>query len=62
MDVDEEIEICRQWAWNNYKAGDDIKPYWHPVVRRECERINEGTYKNYADRCRGRKEASDQAK
>lgn len=30
----------RRWATDNHKAGQCINPMWHPVVRRECERIN----------------------
>tara|TARA_R110000751_G_scaffold88641_2_gene175049 strand:- start:235 stop:420 length:186 start_codon:yes stop_codon:yes gene_type:complete len=37
----EEIEKFQRWAWDNYKPGEAIVSYWHPVVRRECERINE---------------------
>jgi len=37
----EEIEDFIMWARDNYKPGTVIKSYWHPVVRRECERINE---------------------
>ena len=40
LDADE-IEKFIMWAQENYKPGSTIKPYWHPVVRRECERINE---------------------
>jgi hypothetical protein len=36
---EEQINDMRQWAWDNYKPGDAVKSYWHPVVRRECERI-----------------------
>ena len=39
----EEIEGFRQWAWDNYKPGTPVVSYWHPVVRRECERINTGS-------------------
>ena len=33
-----------QWAQDNYKAGDEIKAIWHPVVILECAKIN---YENY---------------
>ncbi len=36
----EEINSFRQWAHEHYQPGQDIKSYWHPVVRRECEQIN----------------------
>jgi hypothetical protein len=36
----EDKKRYRLWATNNYKAGQYIDPMWHPVVRRECERIN----------------------
>lgn len=35
----EEIEF-RQWAQDNYEPGEEIKSFWHPVVRDECHRIN----------------------
>tara|TARA_R110000751_G_scaffold35325_2_gene86842 strand:- start:3712 stop:3939 length:228 start_codon:yes stop_codon:yes gene_type:complete len=38
----EDQERYRLWATNNYKAGQYINPMWHPVVRRECERISKG--------------------
>jgi hypothetical protein len=38
---EEEINDFRQWAFDHYEPGSEIRPYWHPVVRRECERINE---------------------
>ena len=37
----EEAEHYRKWARDNYEAGNDINILWHPVVREECERINE---------------------
>ena len=36
----EEEEEYRLWAIDNYEPGSDVNPVWHPVVRRECERIN----------------------
>jgi len=38
---EEEINDFRQWACDHYEPGSEIRPYWHPIVRRECERINE---------------------
>ena len=30
------------WANDNYTAGDDIdRDLWHPVVVRQCDRINQ---------------------
>ena len=37
---EDEAEVYRIWAMDNYEPGDSISPMWHPVVRRECERIN----------------------
>ena len=45
----EEIEAFIMWAHDNYKPGTAIKSYWHPVVRRECERINEEGNKGRGD-------------
>jgi len=30
----------RQWAHENYCAGDHINTVWHPVIRAECAKIN----------------------
>jgi alkyl hydroperoxide reductase subunit AhpC len=30
----------RSWARENYKAGDTIIMFWHPLVKDECNRIN----------------------
>jgi hypothetical protein len=52
---EEQINDMRQWAWDNYKPGDAVKSYWHPVVRRECERIERGgNAKNAAEDKPGR--------
>lgn len=37
----EEQEEYRNWAWDNYKLGSKINELWHPVVRAECEIINQ---------------------
>jgi hypothetical protein len=37
---DEETDAFEQWARENYTAGDDVNPFWHPAVRNECKRIN----------------------
>jgi hypothetical protein len=36
----DEVENFRRWARENYRPGDMISPYWHPVTRMECIRIN----------------------
>ena len=36
-----EVEEYRQWARDNYVPLSDIKGVWHPIVQRECCRINE---------------------
>lgn len=36
----EEEQEFKNWAQENYTAGEDISPLWHPVVRKECEKIN----------------------
>jgi len=52
---EDEIDDMRQWAWDNYKPGDAVKSYWHPIVRRECERIERGgNTKNAAEDKPGR--------
>lgn len=40
LNLEEEKEF-RQWARENYKPGDEINSVWHPVVRDECEKINQ---------------------
>jgi len=39
---DKEERVFKKWARDNYKPGSAISPLWHPAVRKECERINEG--------------------
>ena len=36
----EELEF-RLWARNNYIVGMPIDELWHPVVRQECEAMND---------------------
>jgi len=36
-----EEQQFRQWARDNYLPLDDIDGLWHPVVKDECQRINE---------------------
>lgn len=40
MSTEEERESFRQWARDNYKAGDEISPLWHPIIKDECKLIN----------------------
>ncbi len=35
-----EAKEFREWARENYKAGEAISQAWHPVVQEECARIN----------------------
>ena len=37
---DEKPEF-RQWAKDNWNAGDKVKSVWHPVVQEECAKILE---------------------
>jgi|TARA_R110000824_G_scaffold120382_5_gene275698 tRNA U55 pseudouridine synthase TruB len=37
---EKEVETFRQWANDNYEAGEGVNPVWHPVVREECAKIN----------------------
>ena len=37
---EEEVSFIK-WARDNYKVYDEIKGIWHPVVQRECVRMNE---------------------
>lgn len=39
LTAEEEREF-RAWAREHYEAGTYIKPFWHPVVRDECQRIS----------------------
>jgi len=34
------------WAVDNYQPLTPINPVWHPVVRRECDRINAAYIRN----------------
>ena len=38
---EEETEEFKQWARDNHKPGDEVKSVWHPVLRKECQRIDE---------------------
>ena len=40
-DLDEdEVEVFKQWARDNYKVHDPIKGVWHLVVQAECVQMN----------------------
>lgn len=34
-------KIYKQWARDNFKIGTDINKVWHPVIQKECEKINQ---------------------
>ena len=36
-----EEEDMRRWARENYEPLSPIKRVWHPIVQRECVRMNE---------------------
>lgn len=36
-----EAERFREWAREHHRPGEPVSPLWHPVVRDECERIDE---------------------
>lgn len=36
----EEEQECREWARENYTAGNPINRWWHPFVIDECLRMN----------------------
>ena len=40
--TEEEEEVYRQWARDNYKPMEPINGVWHPVVQEECVHINKG--------------------
>ncbi len=37
---DAETREFVSWANDNYVAGEEINPTWHPVVRERCKQIN----------------------
>jgi hypothetical protein len=43
LTTNEEIDF-RQWARDNFKAGNDINGSWHPVVIDECNKIVQEYY------------------
>lgn len=47
LDPIQEAEF-RQWAIANYTAGQEISELWHPVVRQQCQRINDVASENKA--------------
>lgn len=38
---EEEEQQFRKWARDNYKKGEIILELWHPIVKDECNKINE---------------------
>lgn len=38
--TEQEEQEFRKWARDNYKPMSDIKAIWHPVIKDECENIN----------------------
>jgi hypothetical protein len=44
---DKEIQEFKDWAKNNFTAGEAISELWHPVVRKECKDINERTFTEF---------------
>jgi len=36
-----DTESFKQWARDNYSPGEEISGVWHPVVQKECVKINE---------------------
>lgn len=40
LSPEEEIQF-RSWARENYIPGGEISSLWHPVVREECDLINQ---------------------
>ena len=56
-----EADEYRQWAHDNYCAGDHINAVWHPVIRAECAKINaengrcaNGTHQSAHSKCHTR--------
>ena len=39
---EEEEQIYRQWARDNYTPMEPINGVWHPVVQEECVLMNKG--------------------
>ena len=37
---EEEIKDFQKWARDNYTPGSEISGVWHPVVQKECVKIN----------------------
>jgi hypothetical protein len=45
----QEVLEFQQWARQNYNPGDPISPIWHPVVKAECELINNEDHREIDD-------------
>lgn len=39
-------EQFREWARENYIPQEPIPPFWHPVIRDECEKINKELFES----------------
>lgn len=37
----EEENKFRHWARTNYHYGDQVNELWHPVIKDECEQMNQ---------------------
>ena len=44
---EKEKKEYRKWARENYIPGHNISPLWHPVVRAECDLINQEKGEGY---------------
>ena len=43
IETEEEREVFRQWARDNYKPFEPILGVWHWLVQEECTKINRAT-------------------
>ena len=39
--TDEEKDENRKWAREHYTPGEEVNHRWHPVVKEECEKMND---------------------
>ena len=40
LSPEEEVRF-KQWAHDNYTPFTEISPIWHPVIQKECVKINQ---------------------
>ncbi len=52
-----EEEKFREWARQNYNPFTEIRGVWHPVIQRECTKINEETEVQFPKGREGDKDA-----